>query len=47
MHECSSGSLLVNAEVDSMGGVVDRGGGVGTNLSPQLAVIEETKAELR
>lgn len=30
-----------------MGGVVDRRGGVGTNLFPQLAVVEETKAELR
>lgn len=46
MHGCSSGSaLLVNAEVDSMGGVVD--GGVGLKTSPRRAAIEKAQAELR
>ncbi|KAM7527408.1 hypothetical protein LguiB_030818 [Lonicera macranthoides] len=48
MHGCNSGSaLLVNAEVDSMGGVVDGGGGVGTKSSPRRAAIKKAQAELR
>lgn len=46
MHGSGSGSaLLVNAEVDSMGGVVD--GGVGLKTSPRRAAIEKAQAELR
>lgn len=48
MHGCSSGStLLVNAEVDSMGGVVDGGVGIGLKTSPRRAAIEKAQAELR
>ncbi|KAM5563088.1 hypothetical protein ABKV19_018000 [Rosa sericea] len=48
MHGCGSGSaLLVNAEVDSMGGVVDGGVGVGLKTSPRRAAIEKAQAELR
>ncbi|XP_059431988.1 chromatin modification-related protein EAF1 B-like isoform X2 [Corylus avellana] len=48
MHGCSSGSgLLVNAEVDSMGGVVDGGVGVGLKTSPRRAAIERAQAALR
>ncbi|GAA0155508.1 chromatin/chromatin-binding, or -regulatory protein [Lithospermum erythrorhizon] len=49
MHGFSSGSVLVvNAEVDSMGGVVEGGGvGSGTITSPQRVVIEKVQAELR
>ncbi|XP_016650804.1 PREDICTED: chromatin modification-related protein EAF1 B-like isoform X1 [Prunus mume] len=48
MHGCSSGSaLLVNAEVDSMGGVVDGGIGIGLKTSPRRAAIEKAQAELR
>ncbi|KAJ6401659.1 hypothetical protein OIU84_016957 [Salix udensis] len=48
MHGCGSGSApLVNAEVDSMGGVVDGGVGTGIETSPQLAAIEKAQAELR
>ncbi|KAM4070608.1 hypothetical protein ACB094_12G178000 [Castanea mollissima] len=48
MHGCSSGSgLLVNAEVDSMGGVVDGGVGIGLKTSPRRAAIERAQAELR
>ncbi|XVF81191.1 hypothetical protein PTKIN_Ptkin15bG0136800 [Pterospermum kingtungense] len=48
MHGCSSGSaLLVNAEVDSMGGVVDGGVGIGVKTSPRRAAIEKAQAELR
>lgn len=48
MHGCCSGfALLVNAEEVSMGGVIDHKDGIGINLSPRQAVIEETKAELR
>ncbi|XP_050388260.1 chromatin modification-related protein EAF1 B-like isoform X2 [Argentina anserina] len=48
MHGCDVGSaLLVNAEVDSMGGVVDGGVGVGLKTSPRRAAIEKAQAELR
>ncbi|KAF5954653.1 hypothetical protein HYC85_007509 [Camellia sinensis] len=48
MHGCSLGSaLLVNAEVDSMGGVVDGGVGIDTKSSPRQAAIEKAQAELR
>uniref|UniRef100_A0A5B6ZQG6 Chromatin modification-related protein EAF1 B-like n=1 Tax=Davidia involucrata TaxID=16924 RepID=A0A5B6ZQG6_DAVIN len=48
MHGCSSGSaLLVNAEVDSMGGVVDGGVGIGIKTSLQRAAIDKAQAELR
>ena len=48
MHGCSSGYVLpVNAEVDSMGGVVDGGVGIGLKTSPRRAAIEKAQAELR
>ena len=48
MHGCNSGSaLLVNAEVDSMGGVVDGGVGIGLKTSPRRAAIEKAQAVLR
>ncbi|XP_059594012.1 chromatin modification-related protein EAF1 B [Vitis vinifera] len=48
MHGCSSGTaILVNAEVDSMGGVVDGGVGIGSKPSPRRAAIEKAQAELR
>ncbi|XP_018491661.1 chromatin modification-related protein EAF1 B isoform X2 [Raphanus sativus] len=39
------GFLLVNAELDSMGGVIDSGGGLKT--SPRRTAIEKAQAELR
>ncbi|RZB60285.1 Chromatin modification-related protein EAF1 A [Glycine soja] len=48
MNGYKSGSaLLVNAEVDSMGGVVDGGIGIGLKISPRRAAIEKAQAELR
>lgn len=48
MHGCNSGSVfLVNAEVDSMGGVVDGGVGIGLKTSPRRVAIEKAQAELR
>ncbi|XP_028806296.1 chromatin modification-related protein EAF1 B isoform X2 [Neltuma alba] len=48
MHGCNSGSaVLVNAEVDSMGGVIDGGVGIGLKTSPRQAAIEKAQAELR
>ncbi|KAL2540751.1 Chromatin modification-related protein EAF1 A [Abeliophyllum distichum] len=48
MHGFSSASaLLVNAEVDSMGGVVEGGVGISNKTSPRRAVIEKVQAELR
>ncbi|GMI85669.1 hypothetical protein like AT3G24880 [Hibiscus trionum] len=48
MHGCNSGSaLLVNTEVDFMGGVVDGGVGIGVNTSPCRSAIEKAQAELR
>ncbi|CAI0426598.1 unnamed protein product [Linum tenue] len=48
MHGCDSRSdFLVNAEVDSMGGVVDGGVGIGIKTSPRRAAIEKAQAELR
>ncbi|GAB4830218.1 hypothetical protein Ancab_019860 [Ancistrocladus abbreviatus] len=48
MHGFSSGStLLVNAEVDSMGGVIDGGVGIGNKTSPHRAAIDKAQAELR
>ncbi|KAH9626118.1 hypothetical protein KSS87_002992, partial [Heliosperma pusillum] len=48
MHGFNSGStLIVNAEVDSMGGIVDGGVDIDTNPSPRQAAIEKAQAELR
>lgn len=48
MHGCNSASaFVVNAEVDSMGGVVEGGVGIGTKTSPRRAAIEKVQAELR
>ncbi|XP_057534806.1 chromatin modification-related protein EAF1 B-like isoform X2 [Amaranthus tricolor] len=48
MHGFSSGStFLVNAEVDSMGGVVDGGVAIGCKPSPRRVAIEKAQAELR
>ncbi|XP_057965746.1 chromatin modification-related protein EAF1 A-like isoform X2 [Malania oleifera] len=48
MHGCCSGpAVLVNAEVDSMGGVVDGGVGIGTKTSPRRVAIEKAQEELR
>ncbi|KAG6722046.1 hypothetical protein I3842_03G142200 [Carya illinoinensis] len=48
MHGYTSESgLLVNAEVDSMGGVVDGGVGIGLKTSPRRAAIERAQAALR
>ena len=40
-------AFLVNAEVDSMGGVIDDGVGFGNKTSPRRASIEKAQAELR
>lgn len=48
MHGHSPGSaLLANAEVDSMGGVIDSGVGNDNKTSPRRAAIEKAQAELR
>ncbi|KAF8394105.1 hypothetical protein HHK36_020310 [Tetracentron sinense] len=48
MHGHSPGSaLLVNAEVDSMGGVIDGGVAIDSKTSPRLAAIEKAQADLR
>ncbi|XP_077225080.1 chromatin modification-related protein EAF1 B-like isoform X2 [Tasmannia lanceolata] len=48
MHGHSPGSaLFVNAEVDSMGGVVDGGVRLDSKTSPRRAAIEKAQAELR
>ncbi|KAL8480769.1 hypothetical protein ACS0TY_027345 [Phlomoides rotata] len=48
MHGCSSTLvLLVNAEIDSMGGVVEGGAGIACKTSPRRAAIEKVQAELR
>lgn len=48
MPGCNSGpSLLVNAEVDSMGGIVDGGVCIGLKTSPHRAAIEKAQVELR
>ncbi|KAI3461860.1 hypothetical protein Pfo_018523 [Paulownia fortunei] len=48
MHGCSSTPvLLVNAEIDSMGGVVEGGVGIANKTSPRRAAIEKVQAELR
>jgi len=48
MHGFGSGSaFLVNAEVDSMGGVVDAGVGIGSKPSPRRAAIDKAQADLR
>ncbi|KAH6803532.1 hypothetical protein C2S51_031779 [Perilla frutescens var. frutescens] len=45
---CSSASvLIVNAEVDSMGGVVDGGVGIANKSSPHKAAIDKVQADLR
>ncbi|CAN4101316.1 unnamed protein product [Withania somnifera] len=48
MHGCSVGSdLVVNARVDSMGGFVEGGVGIGTKTSPHTTALEKVRAELR
>ncbi|GMI66377.1 hypothetical protein like AT3G24880 [Hibiscus trionum] len=48
MHGLNTGSaLLVNAEVDSMGGIVDGGVGIGVKTSPRRAAVERAQEELR
>lgn len=48
MRGCSSISvLLVNAEIDSMGEVVEGGVGIANKTSPRRAAIEKIQAELR
>ncbi|KAF1884037.1 hypothetical protein Lal_00012997 [Lupinus albus] len=48
MHGYNPGpALLVNAEVDSMGGVVDGRVGLGLKTSPRRAAIEKAQTELR
>lgn len=48
MHGCSVGSdLVVNAGVDSMGGLVEGGVGIGTKTSPHTTAIEKVRAEIR
>ncbi|XP_015079191.1 chromatin modification-related protein EAF1 B-like [Solanum pennellii] len=48
MHGCGVGSdVIVNAGIDSMGGFVEGGVGIGTITSPQTIAIEKVRAELR
>ncbi|KAH6765355.1 hypothetical protein C2S52_000181 [Perilla frutescens var. hirtella] len=48
MHGCGSTSvLLIHAEVDSMGGVVEGGVGIACKTSPRQAAIERIQGELR
>ncbi|CAN8268555.1 unnamed protein product [Cochlearia groenlandica] len=48
MYGSVSGYIIVNAEPDSMGGVVDSaGGGSGFEVSPHRTAIEKAQAELR
>lgn len=49
MHGCTSGfMLIVNAEFDSMGGVIDTGVGISSKPSlQQSSDLEKTQAELR
>ncbi|KAL8546567.1 hypothetical protein ACS0TY_006337 [Phlomoides rotata] len=48
MHGCASASVfIVNAEADSMGGVVEGGVGIANKTSPQKVAIEKVQAELR
>ncbi|PIN00315.1 Nucleoplasmin ATPase [Handroanthus impetiginosus] len=47
MHGCSTSVLIVNAEVGSMGGVVEGGVGIANKTSPRKAAIEKVQAELR
>ncbi|KAK4440472.1 Chromatin modification-related protein EAF1 A [Sesamum alatum] len=48
MHGCSSTSVpIVNAEVDSMGRVVEGGVGIANRTSPLKAAIEKVQAEIR
>ncbi|XP_057507991.1 chromatin modification-related protein EAF1 B-like isoform X2 [Actinidia eriantha] len=48
MHEYNlESAFLVNAEVDSMGGVIDGGVGFGNKTSPRQAAIEKAQADLR
>ncbi|KAL0459908.1 UNVERIFIED_CONTAM: Chromatin modification-related protein EAF1 A, partial [Sesamum latifolium] len=48
MHGCSSTSVpIVNAEVDSMGRVVEGGVGIANRTSPLKEAIEKVQAELR
>ncbi|XP_010527243.1 PREDICTED: chromatin modification-related protein EAF1 B-like isoform X2 [Tarenaya hassleriana] len=47
MHGSILGFVIVNAEVDFMGGVIDSGGGIGVKTSPRQAAFEKAQAELR
>ena len=48
MHGLSPGSaVFVNAEVDSMGGIIDGGAGLDSKTSPHRVAIEKAQAELR
>lgn len=48
MHGCGVGSdVIVDAGIDSMGGFVEGGVGIGTITSPQTIAIEKVRAELR
>lgn len=48
MHGCGAESdPVVNAEVDSMGGVLEGGVGIGNITSSRRSAIEEVQAELR
>ncbi|XP_009621987.1 chromatin modification-related protein EAF1 B-like isoform X1 [Nicotiana tomentosiformis] len=48
MHGCGAESdPVVNAEVDSMGGVLEGGVGIGNITSPRRSAIEEVQLELR
>ncbi|XP_060180317.1 chromatin modification-related protein EAF1 B-like isoform X1 [Lycium barbarum] len=48
MHRCGTESdPVVNAEVDSMGGVFEGGVGIGNKTSPQSSAYEEVNNELR
>lgn len=45
---CSSAPVrIVNAEVDSMGGVVEGGVGIAIKSSPHKVAIEKVQVELR
>ncbi|XP_057457383.1 chromatin modification-related protein EAF1 B-like isoform X2 [Lotus japonicus] len=48
VHGYNPGSApLANAEVDSMGGVVDGGVGIGSKISPHRGAVEKAQANLR
>lgn len=47
MHGSATCALVVNAEVDLMGGVVEGGVGGGTETSPWSAALEKVQEKLR